>query len=163
MNEKDLFIKDKERGPKSGFATRLNPDPTPAGGSPPASPLTTRTAYCVVVNQWGEQITQVTLRHRYQNDPNFTEEHTWPSLNQGEQSSPPLKVTYQTGFGAGRDYWWTQFTDAQGFIWTCKQNFYCNLKSEDDGQTIYFFLNGNDENMYIQMISPGCWVSLYEA
>ncbi|WP_437313091.1 hypothetical protein [Sorangium sp. So ce385] len=148
---------------KSGFDTKLRPDPTRSASADQAEVAATeRTASCVVVNNWGEQLTNVTLRHRYRNNPEHQQEMTWPSLSTGAISTA-LRVQYWTGIGTGFDYWWIQFEDARGKIWSCKQNFYCSLESEDGGHTIYFFLSGAAEEMQIQMISSGCEVSLYQS
>ncbi|RKG89963.1 hypothetical protein D7V88_11850 [Corallococcus terminator] len=152
---------DSSGQPRSGFDTRLRPDTarTAVKGGAPLS--TERTANCVVVNQWGSAISGVTLRHRYNNDPSYQQQGNWPSLAQNATSSS-FPATYWTG-AIGHDYWWVQFQDDNGKIWTCKQNFYCTLDASDDGTTVYFFLNGASEDMKIQMTSNGCDISLYES
>lgn len=150
---------------KSGYDTRLRPDPSRKPGSAARSgaPLSTeRTANCVVVNQWGQSISAVTLRHRYANDPSYQQETTWPSLGPGATSTPSLQAIYWTG-ATGHDYWWVQFTDANGKIWSCKQNFYCTLESDDENTTVYFFVNGSSEELQIQMVSGNCETSLYQS
>ncbi|NBD11453.1 hypothetical protein [Corallococcus silvisoli] len=148
--------------PLSGFDTRLDPDTTRATVKVDGPLSTQQTANCVVVNQWGATLTNVTLRHRYSNNPNYQQQTTWGSIAQNATSSPPLQVIYWTG-AVGHDYWWIQFEDDAGKIWTCKQNFYCTLSTADANTTVYFFVNGASEEMRVQATSTSCDVSLYES
>ncbi|RKH42099.1 hypothetical protein D7X12_16710 [Corallococcus sicarius] len=143
---------------KSGYDTRLNPDMTRTAAKGAAPMSTEQTANCVVVNQWGGTITNVQLRHRYSNNPSYQQQGNWPSLAENVTSSS-FQAIFWTG-ATGHDYWWVQFEDDNGKIWSCKQNFYCTLKSSDANTTVYFFLNGSSEQMQIQMISGGCDTSL---
>lgn len=145
---------------KSGFDTRLRPDTTRTAAKGGAPLSTERSANCCVVNQWGSTVTNVTLRHRYSNSPSYQQQGSWPTLAQNAVSST-FQAIYWTG-ATGHDYWWIQFEDDNGKIWTCKQNFYCTLDASDDGTTVYFFINGASEDMKIQMTSNGCDISLYE-
>ncbi|MEG4854955.1 hypothetical protein QUB10_29220 [Microcoleus sp. B5-D4] len=152
----------KEQCSKSGFNTLLRPDTTTT--DPKEGVLaTTRTCNGVVINNWDKEgITNVTLRHRYRNDPNQEQSRTWPSLGFGGISLTDLDIIYYTGVGTGYDYWWIQFTDSTGQVWTCKDNFYCYLTADDDGTKVLFALNGAAEQMDITMSSGGCYVSVYK-
>jgi hypothetical protein len=152
-------IVDKKQLEKSGYDTALHPDL--AKTDSPKAQVTLRTCKAVVVNNFDNRaITKVTLRHRYRNDPGQEQKHTWDKLTFGQTSDPPLNVTYFTGFGAGHDYWWIQFFDANGNKWECKDNFYCDLRDEDEGITVLAILNGSNDKMELIMNSPSCEVSL---
>ncbi|HFE2915044.1 TPA: hypothetical protein ACF3A8_005392 [Klebsiella pneumoniae] len=117
-------------------------------------------ATAFVRNNWGEEITNITLNHRYDND--HYDSKSWEAISSDSQSDG-LAVGFWTGFGrTGRDYWHITF-EAGGLIWTCKENFYCYLTSEDkDGEVICrLYKNGNDGKMdIICPKSSGCTVSL---
>ncbi|MHA7633377.1 hypothetical protein [Corallococcus sp. M7] len=147
--------------PLSGFDTRLSPDKTRTTAKVGAPQSTQQTANAVVVNHWGAAITNVTLRHRYSNNPEYQQQGNWASLAENATSSS-FQVIFWTG-AIGHDYWWIQFEDANGKIWQCKQNFYCTLSSPDAGNTLYFFVNGSAEEMQCQFVSTQCNVSLYES
>lgn len=149
------------KGNKSGFDTSLRPDTAKSDPQEEGVLAVTRTCNAVVVNNWDRKgITQVTLRHRYRNSPSEEQQRTWSSLGFGALSDPPLDVIYYTGAFTGYDYWWIQFTDSSGQVWTCKDNFYCYLTADDDGTTLTFTLNGAAEEMIITMNSGGCQVSV---
>jgi hypothetical protein len=147
---------------KSGFDTALRPD-TSKTAAPEGVQADTHTCNAVVVNNWDKNgVTQVTLRHRYRNDPSQQQARTWSTLDFGGISQPPLDIIYYTGAFTGFDYWWIQFTDSSGQVWTCKDNFYCYLTADDDRTTVAFTLNGAAEEMIITMNSGGCEVSVYK-
>lgn len=126
---------------------------------------TARHCRVAVTNNWdGNGITNVTLRHRYRNhdDPESQQIRTWSHLSFGETCTPPLDVIYFTGFGTGFDYWWIEFTDSSGTVWTCKDNFYCYLEDRDSGITVHCILNGSNKEMQLTMNSSGCSVSVYQ-
>jgi glycerophosphoryl diester phosphodiesterase len=118
-------------------------------------------AMATVKNDWGSRISNVTLNHRYDND--HYDVGSWSSLAQGETARPTFKVGYWTGFGrTGYDYWLPQF-EADGKIWTCKENFYCFLTDADKNKTVVcrVYKDGDKGKMEVQC--PGsshCTVTL---
>ena len=67
-------------------------------------------AKATVVNDWGGQITNVYLDHRYDED-HFDKGH-WNFIDNGRQGEPTFDVGYWTGFlRTGKDYWVIRFTD----------------------------------------------------
>ncbi len=91
-------------------------------------------AMATVKNNWGTVIKNVKLKHRYEQD--YIHEQKWPVMNHG-QSGVSFRVEYETGFlSTGYDYWLVEF-EADGKLWTCKDNFYCFLTSDDaEGKVI---------------------------
>jgi hypothetical protein len=153
----------KKVSEKSGYDSVLSPDPLRADPEQGVE-ATTRTCNAVVVNNWDRNgLRGVTFRHRYRNDPDNEQKRTWDNLPYGVISSPALDVIYYTGAFTGFDYWWVEFTDSNGQRWTCKDNFYCYLTSDDDGTTVTFSLNGSSERMEITMNSGGCYVTVYKS
>lgn len=113
-----------------------------------------------IENNWGEEITNVTLKHRY--DTDHYDEKSWNTINNGEHSDS-MTVGFWTGFGrTGRDYWQISF-EADGLIWTCKDNFYCFLTSDDVNKNVIcrLYKDGNNGKMdVICPVSSGCTVSV---
>jgi hypothetical protein len=90
-------------------------------------------AKATVKNDWGSVISNVELHHRY--DTKHFDDKSWASLSDREQGDT-FNVGYWTGFGrTGYDYWLIKF-EADGKIWTCKDNFYCFLTDDDIGGTV---------------------------
>lgn len=152
---------DKDLLPKSGFDSILCPDPLKEEN--PKALATKRSCKAVVVNNFDKGgITNVTLRHRYRNDPKQEQKRTYARLEFGATASPPVDVIYFTGFGTGRDYWFVEFRDSAGQHWQCKENFYCILREEDEGTTVQAQLNGSSEEMELFIVSGDCTVSLFK-
>ena len=90
-------------------------------------------AKATVRNEWGSTIRNVRLHHRYEHA--HEEEKSWASLEDAEEGDA-FDVGYWTGFlSTGYDYWFISF-EADGKLWTCKDNFYCFLTGDDAGQTV---------------------------
>lgn len=81
-------------------------------------------ATATVKNDWGSPISMVTLKHRY--DTDHYDKKSWERLDNGE-TGESFGVGFWTGaFRTGKDYWKIIF-EADGVLWTCKDNFYCFL------------------------------------
>lgn len=115
-------------------------------------------AKAAVKNDFGTEIHNVTLKHRYDND--HYDKGSWDAIPSGEESSA-ISVGYWTGFlRTGKDYWWISF-EALGKIWTCKSNFYCFLREDDDYVRIIVSRDGDNAKMYVDCpVSGDCTVSL---
>jgi len=117
-------------------------------------------AKATVQNEWGMTISIVNLKHRY--DKDHYDENSWTSIENG-QSGEPFDVGFWTGFGrTGRDYWKISF-EADGKIWTCKDNFYCSLKENDKNGLVKcrVYKDGNQGKMEVVCpTSSNCTVSL---
>ncbi|MGD1852608.1 MAG: hypothetical protein ACFB2W_00015 [Leptolyngbyaceae cyanobacterium] len=114
-----------------------------------------------VKNEWGGTITNVQVHHRYDDD--HYDKHTWPSLTNNETGSG-MQAGYWTGFGrTGKDYWQVTF-DADGGVYTNKNNFYCYLTSDDSdsgGAVILTIQSVGGLNLHVAPPKSGsCNVSL---
>jgi hypothetical protein len=120
-------------------------------------------ARATVKNDWGSEISIINLKHRYDND--HYDEHSWPSIDQGA-SGESFKVGYWTGFGrTGKDYWLITF-EADGKLWSCKDNFYCFLTSDDENMEVVCRVYQENGNGKMEVMCPGssnCTVSLQSA
>jgi hypothetical protein len=116
-------------------------------------------ASATVVNEWGSQITDVYLDHRYDED-HFDKGH-WNFIDNGKQGDPSFAVGYWTGFlRTGKDYWVVRFTDSKGGVWTNKPNFYCFLTADDANKLVKCRVK--DQTLYIEPASSSsCSVALY--
>lgn len=105
---------------------------------------TKRTARVQFKNEWGTTLATVTVRHRYDNDPNKTEETTWNNIDPGDTSpgDAVLWVTYWTGVGTKYDYWWVKIEQDNGDVYQSKENFYCYLTADDDGGLVEAIVDG---------------------
>ncbi|WP_445496882.1 hypothetical protein [Photorhabdus sp. SF281] len=112
-------------------------------------------------NDWGEDISSITIRHRRSNDPNKQEQETLNNIRSGETAESVLKVTYETGSGSPYDYWWVKFITSSGRLYTMKDNFYCSIGSNDNGN-VTLRIDGATQEMYVTFsASSGCEVSIY--
>jgi hypothetical protein len=108
-------------------------------------------AAATVKNDWGSDIANVELHHRYDHD--HYDDKAWASLTPGE-SGEPFAVGYWTGFGrTGYDYWLVRF-EADGQRWTCKGNFYCFLTDEDAGGTVYCRVYKDGDAGKMEVVCP---------
>jgi hypothetical protein len=97
-------------------------------------------------NDWGSEITDVTLNHRY--DTDHYDNHTWGKIETGGKEGG-MQAGFWTGFlRTGKDYWNVQFR-ADGHNWTCKDNFYCFLTSDDadSGQPVVLTISKDNLNV----------------
>ncbi|MGH3873101.1 MAG: hypothetical protein ACRDSR_16610 [Pseudonocardiaceae bacterium] len=121
---------------------------------------TRHNAKAALINQWGQAIKDVTIRHLRGNVKGEGETQTYPTLSNGE-TAKPFEVVFITGFASPYDYWWVQFTTPDGATWSCKDNFYCSYSSDDEGTTAEFTLNGDSKNMHVHFLhSSDCDVSI---
>ena len=113
-----------------------------------------------VKNYWGGKITNIQLIHRYDND--HFDSHSWEYLDNGITSSS-FDVGFWTGLGrTGKDYWLIKF-EADGKIWTCKDNFSCFLTSDDKDKIVSCHIYKEGEKGKMEVICPvsgTCTVSL---
>ncbi len=121
----------------------------------------TRTGSATVVNSWGLTISELTLRHRRGNDDNKQEQKTYYAIAPDSRTEP-MSFTYQTGAGSPFDYWWVIFVTIAGETWTCKDDFYCYVAAEDDGN-VTLQLRGDKKDMYVTFSrSSSCTVGLHK-
>ena len=123
--------------------------------------LTTTNHRCeaYLLNNWDVDITDVTLKHT---SGDHSDSLPIRKLVKGSLSDK-FEIQYETGLFANHDYWWIQFTATGGNhpgTWTCKKNFYCDLRSTDDGTVVQIQVSAGDEDMYITASSGQCYVSL---
>ena len=112
-----------------------------------------------LVNDWGVDLAQVTIRHRRGNDESKQEQYTFHNV-EPDAKVGPVPVKYTVGSGSPFDYWWIKFTTQNGAAYTCKSNFYCSISSDDDG-TVYLRVDGSTKKMYVKFSkSSGCNVEL---
>jgi hypothetical protein len=112
-------------------------------------------------NDWGADLSSLTVRHRRGNDPSMQEEFTFYNVLAGD-SVGPMKITYTTGAGSPFDYWWVKFVTVNATAFSCKNDFYCYISSSDDG-TVNLRLDGADSDMYVTFSeSSGCYVGISE-
>lgn len=114
-----------------------------------------------LLNNWDVDITNVTLKHT---SGDHVDPLNVPKLAKGAQS-PRFQIQYVTGLNAHHDYWWIEFTANGGYhsgTWSCKNNFYCDLRSSDDGTVVQIQVSAGDEDMYITESSGQCYVSLHK-
>ncbi|MFK8009388.1 MAG: hypothetical protein AB8H03_23710 [Saprospiraceae bacterium] len=116
-------------------------------------------AKCCVKNDWGAEITNINVTHRYDND--HTDSKHYDRIEQGA-TSDTFNIGYWTGtFRSGKDYWYIEFTDSTGTTWNCKSNFYCYLTDADKGKTITLVITNH--NMEVDCPdSSDCNVSLHQ-
>lgn len=113
-----------------------------------------------LLNNWDVDITNVTLKHT---SGDHVDTLSLGQLAKGAQSGR-FQIQFVTGLGAHHDYWWIEFTAVGGDNagkWTCKTNFYCDLRSSDDGTVVQIQVSAGDECMYVTESSGQCYVSLH--
>jgi hypothetical protein len=113
-----------------------------------------------IVNEWGQDVENVTLRHRRGNDPHQQEIKIYPHIPD-LGTSEDLDVMFETGVFSPNDYWWVHFTPAGGVPWQCKDDFYCSFRKDDKSATLT--LRGDSTDMTVKFeVSSGCEVSLHK-
>jgi hypothetical protein len=113
-----------------------------------------------LLNNWDVDITNVTLKHTSGDNVDTL---SIGRLTKGAQSDR-FQIQFVTGLFAHHDYWWIEFTAVGGNeagTWTCKDNFYCDLRSSDDGTVVQIQVSAGDTNMYVTESSGQCYVSLH--
>ena len=102
----------------------------------------TNWARACIENDTGVTLTNVTLHHRYSDDPD--EEQTWPDVGPGATTGT-MDVHYNTGvIRYGQDYWWAQYTLPDGSVWVSPTTVIATLSSGDQGKTQTFTITGSD-------------------
>jgi hypothetical protein len=130
-------------------------------GAPAAGEVesTEHTGYAYITNNWGIDIATVTIRHRRGNDPTKEESASYSVLRNGAKTPSPLSFTYETGLFSSYDYWWVSFLTADAKSYNIKDNFYCSVSSDDDGN-VQFSLDGGGQEVNVSFSSSGgCTVS----
>lgn len=126
---------------------------------PDATTSTERTCKFNLTNDWDVPITGIEVVHK---SGDRRDTLTIEKLGVGETSESKT-CHYETGWGASHDYWWIVFTAEDGEepgTWTCKNNFYCDLRSEDEGKLVTTLVTAVDTDWYITEPSGRCYVSL---
>ena len=110
-------------------------------------------------NNWGADLTSLTVRHRRGNDASKQEEATYYNVKEGAEVGP-LGIEYTTGFLSPEDYWWIKFVTNTGASFAIKSSFYCSISPSDDGQ-VALRIDGADKKMFVSFsASSGCDVSI---
>ncbi|MFF5014771.1 hypothetical protein [Streptomyces sp. NPDC001165] len=114
----------------------------------------------VVRNQWGGTISSLTANHRYDRD--HYDNDTWETLENGKEATG-MQAGFWTGFlRTGKDYWNVVFR-ADGQNWTCKDDFYCFLTSEDAESGGPVILTISKNNLHVAPPkSSSCDVELHQ-
>jgi len=86
-----------------------------------------------VFNSWKTDITGLRVRHRRGNKAELEDVRDRIEIKQYMLESDVLTFYYENGITAHFDYWWIAFEEPMGGRYTVKDNFYCNITSEDDG------------------------------
>ena len=105
-----------------------------------------RTGYVYFRNDWGSNITNLTIRHRSCNYIKCTDRHVYNSVASGETTTP-FAFEYYTGENSCYDYWWIVFT-CNGVTYTVKDNFYCTVSNDDDGD-VYLAISGSQKRLFV--------------
>jgi hypothetical protein len=117
-------------------------------------------AKAIVKNDWGSMISKVELTHRYDHD--HFDVKTWESISNGFSGDPFDIYFWTRSDRTGKDYWVISF-EAEGKIWTCKDNFSCILKNNDKGGTVTCRVYKESNKGKLEIICPKssrCKVSL---
>jgi hypothetical protein len=111
-----------------------------------------------VTNNTGTEVTHLTVKHRY--DTDHYDEQSWSVVADG-QVVTGLRAMFWTGtFRTGKDYWYIEFI-ADGTKYSCKDNFYCFLTSDDaeSGEPVMLTFSKGDLTVNPPR-SSGCQVSV---
>ncbi|MFI6986686.1 hypothetical protein ACIBSV_50255 [Embleya sp. NPDC050154] len=104
-------------------------------------------AYATVFNDSAIPLHRVTLFHRYETT---LEQRTWETVSPGAEASPPLTVSYRTGFGeTGTDFWWLEYALADGSVWQSADRLGGTLHAEDQGTTKRLTVRGALVNGFV--------------
>jgi len=88
-----------------------------------------------VVNNWNTDVTGLQIRHRRGNKEELEDKCDSIEIEQSDRADDVLTFYYENGITASFDYWWITFTDLTGNKYKIKDNFFCNITSNDDGNT----------------------------
>ncbi|RZK24860.1 MAG: hypothetical protein EOO63_16840 [Hymenobacter sp.] len=119
-----------------------------------------RTCKVCIENNFGAAVRNVSLRHRMHNEETGEEYVTAKGLQNNSRSNE-VTIHYMTGIGSGFDYWYVRFEDQNGQAYQCKDSFYCNLTSADEGNVVVAALSSAELKLAIP--SGNCSVSLSKA
>lgn len=117
---------------------------------------TERVCPVYVVNDTGGTLDEITFTHRYNGEFNVSK--TFTTMLNGDKEFA-FDAHYRTGFlTTGRDYWWVSYK-AGGRVFACKNNFYCFLTADDDGQNV--ILTVSMTNLHVGCpVSSSCDVAI---
>lgn len=121
--------------------------------------MTIKTGTVVLSNKWGSTLLEVKIRHRRANDPALEDSRTFYNVPANGKTEP-MNITYQNP-GPPFDYWWIEFETISGLKYqTSKNNFFCNIASDDNGD-VEIRIDPDTSTMYVIMsYSSGCSQSL---
>ena len=86
-----------------------------------------------VFNNWKSDVTGLQVRHRRGNKEELEDLRDSMQIGQSVLQNDVLTFYYENGITASFDYWWIEFADSTGDKYTVKDNFFCNITSDDDG------------------------------
>ncbi|MFI1386364.1 hypothetical protein [Embleya sp. NPDC020886] len=130
----------------------------------PSAPTTPRAGSVRLLNDWGIELSSVTVRHRRGNDPRRQDEKTWNSVAPGSTAEGALAITYDARgvtHPDSYDYWWVKLIARDEEVQACKDDFFCSLTPDDDG-TVTLTLDGGPRKLHVEFShSTGCSVALH--
>ncbi len=88
-----------------------------------------------VFNNWNTAVTGLQVRHRRGNKEALEDTCDSIEIDRYALENDVLTFYYENGITAPFDYWWIAFGDSTGEKYTVKDNFFCNITSNDDGNT----------------------------
>ncbi|WP_323865887.1 hypothetical protein [Xenorhabdus cabanillasii] len=90
-----------------------------------------------LTTSWDEDIKLVIIRHRRGNDPSKEEEAPMNDVDAHTTKRRYfMPITYENHWFYDYDYWWVFVITESLKIYTIKDNFYCNIASDDDGDVV---------------------------
>ncbi len=126
-------------------------------------PQNTREGSVHFSNQWGTTLAEITIRHRRGNEADKEEIATLYNVEPGTTLEHVMPIVYETGMTAPFDYWWVQFRTVGGAVCSIKDNFFCNISSDDDGQAWLTLEGGDKQELRVAFSSSSsCEVSISE-
>ncbi len=120
-----------------------------------------RTGNVHFLNKWGTALKSVTLHHRRGNAKEQEELTVLTNVENGQLLENVLPIRYETGIAAPFDYWRVSFVTAGGEEFSMKENFFCNISADDDGNVKLTIEGGDTKELYVEFShSSDCRVSL---
>ncbi|MDX7993272.1 hypothetical protein [Xenorhabdus littoralis] len=81
---------------------------------------------------WDEDIKLVVIRHRRANDPSKQDESSMSDVDAYTNRRYFMPIIYENHWFYDYDYWWVYIITESLKMYTVKDNFYCNIASDDD-------------------------------